>query len=276
MGNMKNDRFTDYFNFDDIINNCFLSVENKKNNYFLDYDSEEFFKKNLVTQPEDWHYRTKEIAYNVNSYGYRTKEFNEIDWSESIVIFGCSNVFGIGLSEDETISYNISKLTGRYVVNLGFPGGSNYISYYNSLMIKKKYGIPYSVIFIWTNGDRYTYFTKEKLIHLGTWNYEIYTKINDKNKYTDEHKKWSIFYETLIGDSSHNIISNYFLLESIREFWKGKTKYSEGSFFDEYKNPHFSVPFIFNEHDYEHARDLGHPGRDINKIAAKIITEDLK
>jgi len=268
---MKNS-VTNYFNFDDIMVNGLMNENVLKNKNFVDCDSEENFKKNLVIQPEDWHYRTKEITYDINSYGYRTKEFNEIDWTESIVIFGCSNVFGIGLSEDETLSYNISKLTGRYVVNLGFPGGSNYISYYNSMMMKKKYGIPYSIIFIWTGRDRYTYFTKEKLIHLGNWYYKFYTRIDDK-KLTDEQKKWATFYGMLIDDSSHNVISTYFLLESIRNLWIDRSIYREWSYFNEYQK---NDAVFINFHKYEYARDLSHPGRDINKIAAKILTEDLK
>lgn len=266
---MEDNRLTDYFNFDDIMVNDMYSIFSGQTNYFMAGDSEEVLKKNLIKQPYDWHYRTKEITYKINSYGYRTKEFNEIDWKESIVIFGCSHVFGIGLAEDETLSYNISQITGRNVVNLGVPGGSNYMNYYNSIMMKKKYGIPYAVIFIWTDFNRYSYFTKKELVHLGSWSYNI----NDKKSSVDE-KKQSTFYSVLVSDLSHNQISGYFLLESIREFWKDKTTYREGQYFLEDK--YFNEAQLFPTYEYEFARDLGHPGRDTNKVASEMLTRDLK
>jgi len=262
-------KFTNYFNFDDII----VNNSNKKNIYhFLDGDTEEFFKKNLITQPYDWYYRTKEITYTINSHGYRTKEFNEIDWKESIVIFGCSHVFGIGLDDDDTLSSNISKITGRYVVNLGFPGGSNYISYYNSIMMQKKYGNPYAVIFMWSDSNRYTYFSKEKIEHLGTWSYNIFMDLKNK-KYSDFDKQLSIFYNTLVDDPSHNKISHYFLLESVRNFWKDKTIFKDYSYYPHIPDFPIKIENFSSYYGHDFARDLGHPGRNTNKIISKIITE---
>ena len=71
------------------------------------------------------------------------------------------------------------------------------------------------------------------------------------------------------------------MIESIRGFWEDKTIYGEGTYFSEYLDinlekisPYYSIrlqPFDFNS--YEFARDLKHPGREINKIAAKALVE---
>ena len=54
----------------------FLPVGPKLNGLFSGTDSEQLFKENLLTQPDDWYYRTHSIEYNLNKYGYRTVEFD--------------------------------------------------------------------------------------------------------------------------------------------------------------------------------------------------------
>uniref|UniRef100_UPI002622C6EF hypothetical protein n=1 Tax=Acidovorax sp. TaxID=1872122 RepID=UPI002622C6EF len=54
---------------------------------FAGLDTPEYFKKRLSTMPDDWHYRTKEIYYTSNRLGYRTVEFDSVDWQNSAVLF---------------------------------------------------------------------------------------------------------------------------------------------------------------------------------------------
>jgi hypothetical protein len=267
--NMNNEEdkvlFTDYFNGKDIFKTNVLSDSEKNIDifYFLHGDSKDNFEKNLLIQPKDWHYRTKEITYRINSYGYRAKEFNEINWSESIVIFGCSMVFGTGVAEDETISYYISQITGRDVINLGIPASSNYLMYYNSLMMRKKYGVPYAVFFLWTCLDRFTYFSHDTIKNIGSWN-----TIN-----TDDKLKIDInIFNCLTSDPSHNAISTYCLINSARDFWKDKTIYHDSTFFRSTKIYGDIMDFIFNDYD---ARDLLHPGRKTNEYVANMFSKQI-
>ena len=62
--------------------------------FFLSLQEKELYKKDLITAPADWHYRTKEVRYDINSSDYRAPEWNSIDWKNSICVFGCSHVFG--------------------------------------------------------------------------------------------------------------------------------------------------------------------------------------
>jgi len=79
----------------------FLTVDTSSiNKNFAVSDTEELFNHNLKIMPQDWFYRTNPVNYTVNSQGYRTEEFEKIDWAQSVVIFGCSTVFGTGVSDE--------------------------------------------------------------------------------------------------------------------------------------------------------------------------------
>ena len=75
---------------------------------WFDQDSRELFKKNLKSQPTSWKYRTTNITYRLNSMGYRTQEFDRIPWHKSIVLFGCSYIFGVGCELSSTIAAPVS------------------------------------------------------------------------------------------------------------------------------------------------------------------------
>ena len=86
---------------------------------WLPSDSAELFAKNLQTQPDDWLYRTQEVVYRLNSLGYRCREFDQIEWAQSIVVKGCSVVEGIGLAEEDTLSSRLTDLFNQPVIKIG-------------------------------------------------------------------------------------------------------------------------------------------------------------
>lgn len=65
--------------------------------------------------------------YTVNSQGYRCPEFDAIDWENSIIFFGCSHVFGIGLLDHETVANQLSLILNCPVINLGTPNLYKYL-----------------------------------------------------------------------------------------------------------------------------------------------------
>lgn len=129
-------------------------------------DTEDRFNTNLQLQPADWHYRTKEVIYNVNSGGYRCPEWHEIDWKNSIVLFGCSETFGTGLAEDETIAAALENLTGVKVINMGKNGTSMMFALANNMILRNHFPTPLAVINHWTESSRETYFGIDKIIQL--------------------------------------------------------------------------------------------------------------
>jgi len=90
------------------------------------YKSWWWFEENfLPPQMENVYPRINPINYRVNSYGYRCPEFDTINWENSYVLLGASNIFGEGVLENETISHYLQEMLGEPVINLGFAAASN-------------------------------------------------------------------------------------------------------------------------------------------------------
>lgn len=68
---------------------------------------------------EEGNVKTK-IEYKINSHGFRTKHFDQMD--RPIVCFGCSFTYGVGLPEEYTWPGIVSKHFNIPVYNLGVPG----------------------------------------------------------------------------------------------------------------------------------------------------------
>ena len=264
-----------------IINNKFLPNYYVISNYFcennLDYnyqyqidggftldfcpiDSKELFEQNLKTQPEDWYYRTHPVKYTLNSLGYRTKEFDDIDWKESIVIFGCSYVFGTGVTDEHTIPHFLEKLSGRPVINMGIGASSIQTVLHNSIILNdSKYPTPKAVVNMWTDLNRYQLYENNFAINVGTWD-----KFNDKFQTPD-----------------NMIPFNLMNIKMIRNLWKNKTIYYECNW--AWKGQQQLINKLdkeiyceFFRGDGGLARDLRHNGPVKNLDIAKGIYEKLK
>lgn len=231
---------------------------------WFDQDSEDLFKTNLKELPEDWRYRTKDFNYVINSAGYRTKEFNDINWSKSIIVFGDSSVFGVGLPNEDTVSEQIQRETNIPVINLGAPGSSSLYTLHNSVLLSESYPTPKAVVSLWTSPYRLPYYTEDRVMHCGNWNYDRF-KIG---YYWNENKD--------------NAIMNFRLnVMAFREIWKNKTDYFEISL---YQNSAQILQCDFvNQIDF--ARDVrkqrsgyytGHPGEKTNQIIAKKVISGLQ
>lgn len=216
-------------------------------------DTRELFLKNLKTQPKDWHYRNKVIEYNINSKGYRAPEFSTVDWKNSIAIFGCSMVTGIGVAEDETISHYLQELSGRPVINLGVPASGLDFAVMNNFLLKKNYPTPWAVVNIFSNINRIFEFREKDLYFHGLW--------------SQDENLWTGYIKNL-----HNpIVTSIMNSEIIKHFWKD-TKTFYASWFDD--TAHYTecsvLPFTNS------ARDLVHCGKDDNKSNAEFIWQHLK
>ena len=243
-----------YNTLDIIKQKSFLPSNEGVTQYFARTDDEETFESSLKTQPEDWKYRTKEVVYDLNSLNYRTKEFDHINWSESVVVLGCSNVFGVGLSSDETIDYELSRLLNRPVINMGACGTSMMFSWYNSLILERNYPTPAAVVQIWSSTYRCVHFTPDKIFNYGSWNLE-----------EPFNREWN-------RESCHPESTSLILQMSSQQMWKNKTKYYEASFFGHTADL-LGCELLRPE---DKSRDLLHPGHQTSKTVANIIAENLK
>lgn len=206
------------------------------------------FERSRKELGPDWYYYDKgDISYVYNKQGFRTVEFDNLDWNNSILLCGCSIVEGIGNPIENTIGYYLEELLDIPVINLGVSGSAVDFSVTNSLLLYE-YGIrPKAMVNLWTSLDRYTNFNKLYYVdQVQVRNHEYYFNHN-----------WDI-------RSKNYIIAD-------RVLWKPLTLYYEASFF-KYTSETMNIDFMPYK---DVARDLAHPGYKSNKKAAELIAKNL-
>jgi len=194
-----------------------------------------------------------------NSLNYRTKEFDNIDWSNSVVIFGCSNVFGRGLTDEETISFHLEKLLGRPVINMGVCGSSINYSVFNQVVLSEKCPAPYTVVNLWTSISRLLYFLDDAPKHIGPWNEQFPKKNIQDLSLSTLFQSWNIV------DTNPELHSLFF--QRIAEVLWRDTQHIQGTFF-------LKTSEVLNVKKYNYidfAEDKIHPG----PLTAKSVAEDL-
>lgn len=135
-----------------------------------------------------------DIDYKVNKQGYRTYEFDDINWSECYVILGCSQTFGEGLPNNEDlVSKKLESLLDEKVINLGVPGGGIDIQYYNLLSLLQKGIYPKGVFIIVPDPHRYCRFIDNKVKMFGPWSDDYEKTFVDTAVYTSSFHMFSIF-----------------------------------------------------------------------------------
>jgi hypothetical protein len=225
---------------------------------FMTSDTRDLYVKNKKKYPTKFlNQKNTEISYKLNSNGYRAPEWEDIDWQNSIVIFGCSTVFGIGLSEEDTISYKLQKLSGIPVINLGVPGSGITFTLHNSLQLFENFGIPRAVISIWSSLQRIHIYREKQIYHHGVW--------SDKSKDSFFYH-WGV--ESTVNCESHN----YFNAKINKELWSSKTQYIDGSLFND-------TAKLLNCHFFpttDAGRDLMHPGPITTDNVACYLHKNLK
>lgn len=220
-----------------------------------DLDSQKMYENNLKKQPEDWYYRLNKVYYNFNSKGYRAKEFEQIDWNNSIVLFGCSNTLGVGLEEKNTIASKIELKTGIPTVNMGISGGSMLRSFNDSLILAENNYKPKAVVNIWTHYMRTTLYRKTNVLNIGLWNQNTADNLG------------SLWFK----DETNPKVHSLFLKMAAKQIWQQKTKYFECSFFPDTADL-LLCPFL---DIIDSSRDLMHPGIDSVDKATDIIIKGL-
>jgi len=219
---------------------------------FVYNDTLEDFNKNLLTQPEDWYYRSHSVTYTLNSYGYRAPEFETIDWAKSVVVLGSSDIFGVGLDDKDTITSHLEKMIGCPVINLGTGGTGIDFILYNSIILKNLGVKPRTVICTWPSVYRTTYFLSNKIVLHSAW-----------------QKQEQSYFEEWVKETSHAQTQAVFASMIIKHMWRD-TKFFEASNVEETAKL-LNCYNILPSPQGETARDLRHRGRENTYNAAKLL-----
>lgn len=223
---------------------------------FAGLDDPISYETNLIKMPNDWHYRTKPVTYKLNKLGYRTNEFEDIDWSNAIVLFGCSHVFGIGLAEDETLSYHLEKHFQCPVINMGVGGSSILYSMYNQAALYDL-ATPRAVVNMWTSTNRLTVLTDDQIINLYALNRE--SELADNT-----FMFWNMC-------STNPVMFSRLMQKFANVMWRD-IPHIEATFFSNTGEELNCEAFQYADF----ARDLIHPGPKTVKIASEKLAKKLE
>ena len=203
----------------------------------------------------------------INSFGYRTSEFSDINWKESVVVFGCSNVFGIGLDIQDTVSSQLEKLIGRPVINMGIPAGSLRATLHNQVSLHEIENSPYAIVNNWTSTYRTVGWRdgQDFPIHIGPW-------VLDPNiVQSADREPFRQYFTSEIVQEENRIRNALLVKRTAGILWK-ETRHVELTMFPDTQEL-FRVPMISYD---DFASDRAHPGpRTISKVA-KFIADRLE
>lgn len=242
-------------------------------------------------QPNLWQWNLKRnpgiselypnIEYRLNSQGFRSPEFHDIDFSESVVLLGCSMVFGEGLAEHHCLAEQISLRISRPVINLGISGASAELIRANNLMLWSAGHRPKLVINIWPTADRVTAYTDRGVLCMGVWSVsdqaqeqEIHRqRLAEPTLYgtAEELTRWQTVYQAVNHTDLHQ---NTLLTQSsltVRALWGSQSK--------EYTWAPSSAAVLgcdlLPRLGRDLARDQRHPGAETHQQWAAQIVRDI-
>lgn len=163
---------------------------------FMGTDTESLYTVNLKTQPKDWLWRDKSLRYSNNEQGYRTKPWRNQDWSSSVLIFGCSMIYGVGVDDNQTVSRQLEEILKVPVINLGYGGTGIGFQWTNSIILKSEGIKPRAVIYVWPDRARQVeYLDSYNIVSYGSWNMDKIWTTHPLSK--DQHNYHWAKYTTL-------------------------------------------------------------------------------
>lgn len=223
-------------------------------------DSREFYQKNLATQPADWLWRSRSLRYTLNSQGFRCPEWSDIDWSSSIVCMGCSMTFGVGVDDSDTWCHQLELITGRPVVNLGWPGASVGLMWANSVELIRAGISPHALVYYWPDSSRVAEFIRPgQVYNWGIWDQD---RPNPRLPWNDGlGRVW-------IDRKNHSLQMARYQIASLR--WSCARLDLTWNFDDQFEG--------LAEHLHvmeDRGRDLGHPGPLSHRQFAQAVAQRL-
>lgn len=234
-----------------------------------------------------------DIEYSFNSDGFRSKEFKDVDTSNSFVYAGCSNTMGTALPSNIIWPQFLNeKLNGKDIINLGLNGGSVTSIITNIYRYINKYGKPMGVFVVFPNLSRLDVFLDEdpeRVFSTLHFNDEEFLKIIPKDLDYEKARPGkaafdfiSLFY---MFNTQIKILEDYLESIDVPFIWTAWNKtitdiierYSltYKSFIDFGKSTDLDLIDKFKNHHYfKYARDEKHFGIEVHIAIAQSFFEE--
>lgn len=225
-------------------------------------DTDNYVFKNKAVP--NWEWLDKKVSYTLNSQGYRAKEFDDCDWANSVLFFGCSWVYGVGVDDSDTMTSMFTAQTGIPSINLGMPAVSNWFTVKNCEILHTNGIKPKAVINCMTYPTRFTLFKDDDTQrNIGKWSVDderiLFEQLSQD--YATSH-----FYTTWCKQ----LIDSYFDCPVLH--------YSvDGSLATHLKIP-FLIDIVGEKYFWDRknrARDTSHQGPTVNHKIIKHIVNDF-
>lgn len=238
-------------------------------------DSAEVFERNKTDPKMDKIYLEGEkITYIINSHGYRTKNFDQFNDNEFILVLGCSHTYGTALHEQHIWHSYLGEYLGLPVMNLGNAGfGPDYVFTMSTLYNKFNMPKPKMVVIQWPQKFRksFTYDINGSICLDPTHpDIEDIDKINHIEKEYDTSWYFNR-YITYTDEMEKNNFVNY---SATQLLWNCPV--FNWSWEDDYENAIEETFLKVHTEDLGRARDLEHDGRLTHLQAAKQVYRGMQ
>ena len=253
--------------------------------YFNSTDYEELYQKNKIEKGSDWYYYDNEIEYKFNSWGYRTKEFDDLE-KDYLLTFGCSYTEGIGLHYEDMWSTKLSKVLNLDIFNLGSGGNGPDFQMYNTILffnyVLKLNKLPKLVVYQWPEIHRTTFAFKSKE-HNGI-EFQPFSGAIPEEWYPQNSLEYGSWYFYSYLENRGELIKNTnFNPMTVDALWKSAgVKVLHWTYSSDFKMIHKEF-FISNNVDLINvtddsntkARDCAHNGKEAQDIVIKYLLKKL-
>lgn len=218
-------------------------------------DSEILLEQNSkILKDTNWRGLNQSIKYTFNNKGFRCNfDFDDdFDFSNYIVVLGCSHVVGVGSPMSETVTEQLSKITNYPIINMGVSGASNSLIFQNLVWILSRKYKPKKIVVLWTSLYRDTIYTQKMK--------RIQINAGRKDNYSLERKEFSNYmlpayvtdYLERISLSHFEMVSHMnnidvyaFNFFNHRDYQSIENKHLESTFLDKFSfgNEEFDLHF---------------------------------
>ena len=228
-------------------------------------DDESLFHENLQNKPDDWYWRHTPVTYTVNSQGYRADEWDTLDWDNSVLMMGCSFVFGTGVDDTHISSRILEAIQKKPVINLGASGTSPLFTWANTCRLLDYKISPKLVIYMWPRHDRLTRFLQHDSHDV------LYENLGHWLPPNNLTKEW-------LSDTYNSVQYLRYAITSVSSMWKCPVLHYSANLGSVHMLPSMMKPLPRVPDDF--ARDFkngwSHPGILTHKHWAEIISADIE